>query len=253
MGIKKFRIIFLISLSILFQACTFDKTDIKSVAQTNSANQIENYKNEILKSLINYKKKLDLRNPNAYNKEIQSSINHQIMLNQNFINLIQNGKKLETYNEYFYYAFSKEKINNRNDLLIIGLYKLVFKAFSMDKDHQFSAVQYSQYDMLKLYEYLQVVRWKIRTSKDENGEYLFNTWQNNWQLELAKRYKGDYNIINNLAYISQNKESIYDHSNFTFEIVLSKILTNVEHSLKQINIEPYEMGVSALKSFIFII
>jgi hypothetical protein len=253
MGIKKFRIIFLISLSILFQACTFDKTDIKSVAQTNSANQIENYKNEILKSLINYKKKLDLRNPNAYNKEIQSSINHQIMLNQNFINLIQNGKKLETYNEYFYYAFSKEKINNRNDLLIIGLYKLVFKAFSMDKDHQFSAVQYSQYDMLKLYEYLQVVRWKIRTSKDENGEYLFNTWQNNWQLELAKRYKGDYNIINNLAYISQNKESIYDHSNFTFEIVLSKILTNVEHSLKKINIEPYEMGVSALKSFIFII
>lgn len=253
MGIKKFRIIFLISLSILFQACTFDKTNIKSVAQTNSANQIENYKNEILKSLINYKKKLDLRNPNAYNKEIQSSINHQIILNQNYINLIQNGKKLETYNEYFYYAFSKEKINNRNDLLIIGLYKLVFKAFSMDKDHQFSAVQYSQYDMLKLYEYLQVVRWKIRTAKDENGEYLFNTWQNNWQLELAKRYKGDYNIINNLAYISQNKESIYDHSNFTFEIVLSKILTNVEHSLKKINIEPYEMGVSALKSFIFII
>jgi hypothetical protein len=253
MGIKKIRIIFLISLSILFQACTFDKTDIKSVAQTNSANQIENYKNEILKSLINYKKKLDLRNPNAYNKEIQSSINHQIMLNQNYINLIQNGKKLETYNEYFYYAFSKEKINNRNDLLIIGLYKLVFKAFSMDKEHQFSAVQYSQYDMLKLYEYLQVVRWKIRTAKDENGEYLFNTWQNNWQLELAKRYKGDYNIINNLAYISQNKESIYDHSNFTFEIVLSKILTNVEHSLKKINIEPYEMGVSALKSFIFII
>jgi len=107
--------------------------------------------------------------------------------------------------------------------------------------------------MQRLYEYLQVIRWKIRTNKDKKGDYLFNTWQNNWQIELEKKYINDYNIINNLEYIKSKKESIYEHSNFSFEIVLSKIITNVEHSLRKINVEPYEMGFSAIKSFVFII
>ena len=123
----------------------------------------------------------------------------------------------------------------------------------MDKNHQFTAVQYNKQEMLVLYEYLQVVRWKIKTAKDNKSEYLFKTWQNNWQLELAKRYDGDFNIINDLTYIKENKESVFDSSNFSFEIVLSRIIANVEHTLRKINVEPYEMGVSALKGFIFIL
>jgi hypothetical protein len=253
MKFKKIQIIFLICLSILFQSCTMPTQKIESIAQTNSATQIEEYKKEILKSLLEYKNRLNLRNPYAYNKQIQSSLEHQIMINQDYINLLKDGKRLNTYNQYFYYAFSKENIKNRNDFLIIGLYKLIFKAYSMDSEHQFTAMEYDKYELQNLYEYLQVVRWKIRVDKNEKGEYLFNTWQNNWQIELAKKYNGDYNIINNLEYIKSNKESVYDHSNFSFEIIISKIITEVEHTLRKINVEPYEMGVAALTGFVFIL
>lgn len=253
MKFKKVQIIFLISLAILFQACTMPTKNVESIAQTNSASQIEEYKKEILKSLIEYKERLDLRNPNAYNKQIDSSLEHQIIKNQDYIYLLKDGKKLNSSDEYFYYAFSKQNIKNRNDFLIIGLYKLIFKAYSMDNEHQFTAMEYSKYELQKLYEYLQVVRWKIRVDKNDKGEYLFNTWQNNWQLELAKKYNGDYNIINNLEYIKSNKESVYDYSNFSFEIILSKMITEVEHTLRKINIEPYEMSISALTGFVFIL
>lgn len=253
MKLKKTQIILLMLFPLFFQSCALNETTIKSIAQTNSASQIEVYKNEILKSIIIYKQKLDLRNPSAYNKNIANDIISEIKNKQDYINIVYNGKKLNTYNEYFYYAFSPENINNRNDLLIIALYKVVFKAFSMEKELQFAAVQYNQYEMLKLYQYLQVIQWKIRNDKDIKGKYLFNTWQSNWQIELEKKYTGDYNIINDLEYIKSKKESVYDYSNFSFEIVLSKILTNVEHSLRKINVEPYEVGFSTLKSFVFII
>lgn len=253
MKAKKTQIIILIFLSIFFQACAFNKTTMKSIIQTNSATQIEEYKIEILESLIKYKKKLDLRNPSAYNKEIESRIISEISANQNYIYMIQNGKRLDTYDDYFYYAFSELDVNNRNDLLILGLYKLIYKAFSMEQEHQFVAFAYDKNEMKKLYEYLQVIRWKIKTAKNAKGKYLFNTWQNNWQLELAKKYNGNYNIINDLEYIRLEKESVYDYSNFSFEIVLSKILVNVEHSLKKINVEPFEMGLATIKNFIFVL
>lgn len=250
---KLLQLIFLIILLFFMQACSLSQSEIKSIAQTNSASQIESFKTEVLKDLILYKKKLDLRNPNAFNKDLKNSIIQQIKENKNFINLVQNSKVLVIPNEYFYYAFSTQNINNRNDLLILGLYKLIFDAYKMDEKHQFSAIEYDKEKMIKLYEYLQIVRWKIRTAKDDKENYLFNTWQNNWQLELAKKYKGDYNIINELSYIKSNNESIYDSSNFSYEIVISRMITNIEHTLRKINIEPYEMSVSIFKGFIFII
>lgn len=250
---KLLQLIFLIILLFFMQACSLSQSEIKSIAQTNSASQIESFKTEVLKDLILYKKKLDLRNPNAFNKDLKNSIIQQIKENKNFINLVQNSKVLVAPNEYFYYAFSTQNINNRNDLLILGLYKLIFDAYKMDEKHQFSAIEYDKEKMIKLYEYLQIVRWKIRTAKDDKENYLFNTWQNNWQLELAKKYKGDYNIINELSYIKSNNESIYDSSNFSYEIVISRMITNIEHTLRKINIEPYEMSVSIFKGFIFII
>lgn len=253
MKIKKTQVFLLIIIALFLQSCALNKSTIKSIAQTNSASQIEVYKNEILKSLLKYKQKLNLRNPNAYNKDISTNINYGITSKQNYINIIHNNKKIEDYKECFYYAFSSEPLNNRNDFLILGLYKLVFKAFNMQNNHQFAATQYNKEEMKKLYEYLQIIRWKIRTNKDVNGNYLFSTWQNNWQIELEKKYIDDYNIINNLEYIKSKEETVYDASNFSFEIVLSKILTNVEHSLRKINVEPYEMGFNAIKSFVFII
>lgn len=236
-----------------FQACSFNQDTIKSVAQTKSASEIVYYKNEILKSLKLYKKKLDIRNPYSYNKSLSKNIYYQIDTNQDYINIVQNGKNLNTSREYLYHAFSKEKIKNRNDLLIIGLYKLIYKAYNLKEEHHFAALQYNKEDMLDLYKYLQIIRWKIRTSKDLNDEYLFKTWQNNWQLELMNKNEKDLNVIKELKYIKNQKETIYDSSNFSFENLITKMLTNIEHSLKKINVEPYEMSIQAIKSFVFII
>ena len=243
----------LLFMILFFQGCSFNKSSLKTIAQTNSASQVTYYKNEVLKSLALYKKKLDLRNPKAYNQDLAKNIYFQIDSNRNYINIIQNGKKLDLAKEYLYYAFSKEKIYNRNDFLILGLYKLIYKAYNLKEEHQFSAIQYSKSDMIELYKMLQVIRWKIKTAKDLNGNFLFVTWQNNWQLELMIRKYNDLNNINELKFIKENKETIYDSSNFSFEILLEQMLVNIRHTLKNINVEPYEMSLSALKSFVFII
>lgn len=246
-------ILSLFFISLFFQGCSFNSDTIKSIAQSNSASLIVEHKNEVLEYLLKYKKKLELRNPNSYNKELAKKITYEIMQNQDYISLIKNGKKLTRYNEYFHYAFSKEQIKDRNDYLILGLYKLIFKAYSLDKEHKFVAMQYNKEEMIKLYEYLQVIRWKVRTAKDLKGKYLFYTWQNNWQIEFMKRNPQDLNEIKEFIYIKSKKESLSSSSNFSFEILISKMLVNIEYSLKKINIEPYEMSISAIKSFVFII
>ena len=253
MTIKFIRYFFIFLFVFFLDGCSVTKENIQNIAQSNSAVEITNYKNEIITALLRYKKKLDLRNPNSFNKKISKDIIHQIKTNQDYINIVQKNKLLENYNEYLYYAFSPKKIENRNDFLILGLYKLIYKAYSLDNNHKFTAFEHNKFELQKLYQYLQVLRWKIRTQKDNKDKYLFNTWQNNWQIELLKKDDSDLNIIRDLEYIKSNKESIYSHSNFSFEILLSRILLNVEYTLRKINIEPFAMSSSAIKSFIFIL
>lgn len=252
MKLKQLRLWLIVVLILSFQACV-STTSIKSMAQTNSASQIEEYKSEVLKLLLVYKEKLDLRNPYSYNKKLASNINHQISTKQDYINIIQDDKKLKNYKEYLHYAFSKNDIRNRNDFLILGMYKLIYQAFAYENNHTFAASQYDKRSMIKLYETLQVIRWKVRTNKDKHNQYLFKTWQNNWQLELENSDTSDLNIIKQLKYIKSNQETIFDHSNFSFEINISNMLVNIEHILRKINVEPYEMGLSAIKSFVFIL
>ena len=235
-----------------FQGCT-TQNSIQSAMQTTSAAQVGMYKDQIIEDLLKYKKKLDLRNPYSYNKSLSDDLTKQIKTNKDYINIIQDEIKLKTANEYLYYAFTKANIENRNDFLIIGLYKLIYKAYNLQEPHQFAAIQYNKKYMQELYTYLQVIRWKIRTKKDFNDNYLFTTWQNNWQIEFMKKDIDNLNEIRNLEYIKANKETILDHSNFSFENLMTKMLLNVRYTLKKINVEPYDMSISALKSFIFII
>lgn len=253
MKLKLFHYILLLVLVFTFQACSVNKDTLQSVAQTDSASQIVEFKNETLDLLVKYKKKLDIRNPNSFNRALAKNVYFQINTNQNYINIIQNKVKLKTSQEYLHYAFSKDEVKNRNDFLIIGLYKLIYNAYNLKEEHHFTSLQYNKSEMLKLYQYLQVIRWKIRTSKDNKNQYLFNTWQNNWQLELMKKDDSNLNIIKDLKYIKSKKESIYDSSNFSFENIISEILVNIKHTLKEINVEPYDMSISAIKSFVFII
>ena len=250
---KLIKTFFIISFVFLFYGCSLTQDSIKSVVQSNAASEITNYKNETIVSLLKYKKKLNLRNPNSYNRTLSKDITHEIQSNQDYINILQNGKKLNTYDEYLHYAFLDEDVTNRNDFLILGIYKLIYKAYGLSGNHKFTAFEHDKNELSKLYKYLQVIRWKIRTQKDNNDKYLFNTWQNNWQIELLSKDNSDLNIIKELEYIKSNKETLYSHSNFSFEILLSRILLNVEYTLRKINIEPYAMSTSAIKSFIFIL
>ena len=250
---KIVNLFFIIFLMLLFQACSSNNYNLKDILQTNSASEITRYKNEIISSLIKYKRKLDLRNPNSYNKILSENTVNQIETNQNYIHTSQDGIELKTYDDYLHYAFLNERVENRNDFLILGIYKLVYEAYNLGDNHKFTAFEHNKFELSKLYKYLQVIRWKVRTGKDINGKYFFNTWQNNWQVELLKKDISDLNIIKELEYIKSNKESIFAHSNFSFEVLFSRILLNVEYTLRKINIEPYSLSKAAIKSFIFIL
>ncbi|MCE0494422.1 hypothetical protein [Vibrio salinus] len=240
-------------LCLLSQGCSVKQGDLKKIIQTSSASEIDKYKDGVIEDLKAYKRKLDLRNPYSFDPELKDKIVQEIDSGKNTINLIQDDKELTTENEYLHYAFSPEHVKYRNDLLILGLYKIIYKAYDLSTDHKFTAIEYNSKSLQQLYKYLQVVRWKILTNKDNEGKYIFLTWQNNWQVELMKNPTRDLNTINELNYIKQGRETLFDHSNFSFEVLITRMLLNVKYSLEETNIEPVDMSVSALKTFAFII
>jgi hypothetical protein len=81
------------------------------------------------------------------------------------------------------------------------------------------------------------------------------TWQNNWQIELEKNIKNGitptWKNIQNLEYIKNGKESMYSHSNFNFEILMSKIIAYVKNSIRVTGDEPLDVSIEAMKSFVF--
>lgn len=253
---KKIYIISLAVASALnFTACTqdtFNKNTFKSIVQTNSASQIVEYKESILKHLIEYKNILDDKNPNNFNKVLQHEIRKQIKEEQNYINFVQDRKKLVHFDDYFHYAFSENEVQNRNDLLILGIYKLVYDAYNLDEKHKFTAISYDGDKLTKLYKYLQVISWKVRNLKDKKGNYLFKTWQKDWQIRLEKDYKGNLNIINSYPTIKSKEESVLGQSFFAFEVLIEKMLSDVEYSLIKVNIEPQKIGFDVAKAFLFL-
>lgn len=240
-------------LCLFIQGCSVNQSDLKKIVQTSSASEIDKFKDAVIKDLKTYKTKLDLRNPYSYDPSLKDKIIQDIDNNTDTIDLYQNNKKLTNENEYLHYAFSPTPVNYRNDLLILGLYKVIYKAYDLGTSHKFTAIEYNSTYMQELYKYLQVIRWKIRTNKDEQGQYMFLTWQNNWQVELMKKRPQDLNAIYDLSYIKNHRETIFDHSNFSFEVLITKMLMNVKYSMEETNIEPIDMSVSALKTFVFMI
>ncbi|MEN8718601.1 MAG: hypothetical protein ABF301_08095 [Sulfurovum sp.] len=241
--------------ALIFSACnqdTFNSNTLKSIVQSNSAAQIVEYKENILKHLVEYKVILDEKNPNSFNKALHEEIKSQIKNEQNYINIVQDGKKLVHFDDYFHYAFLSKNVKNRNDFLILGLYKLIYESYNLDKKHKFTAISYDAEKLKKLYKYLQVISWKIRNEKNYKNEYLFITWQKDWQLRLEKDYMGDLNIINSYDSVKSKKESIIGQSLFTFEVLIEKMKSDVEYSLLKVNIEPQKIGFDVAKTFLFL-
>ncbi|XOB62975.1 hypothetical protein ACMC56_04020 [Campylobacterota bacterium DY0563] len=243
-------------LTIFLTGCATNQSDVESVFQTNSAELITKDQKKLQKLLIKFKTKLDKRNPKNFNAKNEKKIYTVLNDFNKKLLLKYQGEVLENYKEYLELAFSKKPLLNRNDYLILGLRYMIAYAYDTEDFHNVTALQYDKEKLSILHKNLQVLRWKIKVDRDENGKYLFLTWQNNWQIELESRLSLNKNItyddIQNLASIKSNKESLYSHSNFSFEVILTQMIDSVENSLIALGEEPTDLGISAVKFFIFL-
>lgn len=127
------------------------------------------------------------------------------------------------------------------------MYKLVYDTYRKEDGHQFTSLGFDSQKFKKLYYYLKVINWKIKTNKDEADKYLFLTWQRNWQVELEQNKNKP---IKELSYIKNKKESLFDPSNFSFEVMMNQMFFHVKNSAKIIGDEPLELSISAMTSFV---
>ncbi len=252
-----FLFISTVSLMFLFTACLPKQNEVESFFQSDSASNIKNNYKDSVKLLLSLKSKLDKRNPSAFNKNIENKIYTSINNLDKNTKLKFNNKDLTTYKEYLQLAFSKSKIENRNDYLILGLYYLIYDLYEIKDGHQITSYAYDSSKIKKIYYNLQVIKWKIKTAKDLDSNYLFLTWQNNWQVQLAKKLKAGAKLedieLNNLEYIKNKKETLLSYSNFSYEVVLTQMLDRTKHSLEILNVSISEMSLDAIKAvFLFL-
>ena len=248
-------VIFTIS---LFTGCTAIKQEkLEEVFHTNSAYGVKKDYQEISNFLIKLKEKLDKRNPKAYDKTKAAQIYTDIKNLTNTLDLSFNGNPINSYQGYLQIAFSKDNIKNRNDFLILGLYKMFYEAYSIGKSYKLTAFSYDKSMVQRAYQNLQVIAWKVKMDKDLNKNYLFLTWQNNWQIELEKKIaKGEnpsWKDLQNLKYIKDGKETMFSASNSSFEVLFNLMKYRTGLSLKRLGVEPADLSLAAIKGlFLFL-
>jgi len=248
------RVLIFSILVLFFSGCLPKQEDVKDAFQSNSATIIKNDYKKIQKYLLTFKQKLDKRNPKAYNKELAPRIYKLINESQSEFLLKYKKTTLTNYKDYLQIAFSKDHVEYRNDYLVLGLYYLIHNSYDIEYGHKVIALEYDKSSLDILHKNLQILKWKIKVDKDVYGDYLFLTWQNNWQIELAKKSKDNkkiaYGKIPELKFIKEKKESILDPSNFSFEVLLTQMTNNVENSLLALGEEPKELTVKAMFLFL---
>jgi len=220
------KIIYFVFTILLLSGCTNSSPRVKEFFQTDNATQIQNDYKEIVNLLMQYKKKLDIRNPQSYDKQFSYHIYNELNKSTNYLFLKENEKYIQDYNKYLYIAF-KEDTKLRNDYLILGLYKQIWFAYEQDKTHNITTLTYNKKSLKTLFYTLKVLKWKINSKKD--------TWE----------------LIQNLKYIKSKQESLFSPSNPNFEILMSEMIFRVENSLKIIGEEPLDMSIEAMKNLVF--
>ncbi len=251
--IKKY--IGLMVLIIFFQGCGKNDFTLKNLVTTENAIQMKKNYKEIVTLLIKYKTKLDKRNPKLFNKDLEKSIIKDMKNSADisYNNFKDNEKN--NYNVYLKNAFNQHKnIINRNDMLILGLYKLLYLSYGV-KNEKLTALSYNLKNLQEFNKVIQIVRWKIKYDKDKANNYLFLTWQNNWQVELHQRIdmaNPDYNLIKDLKYIKNKEENVFLASNMSFDNIISKILYINNNSIKRLGGEPDELTIGFIKFFVFL-
>ena len=248
------RIVFTLLLFIFISGCaTKDSSFVGRVFQTNGATLMHEYLATLNKMLLQLGVKLKKRNEEIFSKDILLYLESDIINDTNtiFLPLVHTESEIN-FKEYLKIAFSKDKIEDRGDYLLVGLYKMFYWSFEAKNFHKFSAMQYNGNKLQETYKILQAVAWKIKVAKDKKGDFLYLTWQNNWQVELQKRLKRgeklSVKLIKSLKYIKNKKESLLSSSNLSFEALFAKMLFIYERALKTVGVEPKSLGADALRS-----
>lgn len=251
---KYFYIITIFISLLFFSACVPTQEDVRNALQTNSATSLKKDAKNLQKLIVKFKEKLDKRNPNNFSKKLETKIYDSIKNSNKNLYIKYKHNVLDNYKDYLQIAFSKDEIFHRNDYLVLGLHYLVEYSYEIPKGHRVTALEYDKKKLDKLYKNLQIIKWKIKVDKDLKGDYLFLTWQNNWQIELAKKLKSNeklsYEEIQQLKFIKNKKETIQDPSNFSFEIILTQMIDSVKNSLQSLGEEPKELTVKAMFLFL---
>lgn len=248
----------LILILLVFTGCNNVQDKIRNSVQTENAKHVRNNYKALVELLLEYKVKLDKRNPKAYSAQLNNLLRKNIQENTDEINLyVDNSIPLKHYQDYLNHAFNKKtEISYRSDYLAIGIYKMFYEAFNMDSKYKMTALSYDVDKMQKAYKNLQIIQWRIKFNKENNGKYLFLTWQNNWQIELEKKLNTqsiETIRFADLQYIKSKQESVLDPSNNSFEVITSKMLLYFENSLILLNAEPEELGIETIMSILFLI
>lgn len=249
---------FLLPLLFIFTSCASNKNsdfETKDMIQTNGATQIRKYLNDIDNLLLEYQVKLNKRNPRQSDKELSQRIKYEIEHGKDRIKIT--NLLSQDYTEYIERAFEKDiKRANRNEYLILGVYKLIYDAFNRDDKNKFTALSYDIDKMQKAYEALQVIFWRVKSYKNIKDEYLFLTWQRNWQIELEKRLKNgeklSFETIESLSYIKNEKETLFDPSNQSFAQIEAKILYIIEKALRLKGAEATVLSTDLLKTIVLL-
>lgn len=226
----------------------------KSVFQTNGASGVRENKDLLIKLLLEYSAKLNKRNPSHYSKKYSIYINDDIKNHTNrFIMPLLRAKTKPTYQDYLNIAFDKKYVKNRNDYLILGIYKLFFWAYEMERSYTVTTMQYDLQKIQKANEVMQIVQYRIRTAKDIEGNYLFLTWQRAWQVDLLKKINKKSLNVQDLTLQCYDTKLLLSSSNMSFEVISSNMIYTIQRTLISLGAEANNLSASALKGvFIFL-
>ena len=236
----------------IFNGCSNkeDNSFVQSIFQTNGAVAVREQTDILRDFLLIYKEKLDKRNPNHYSKKDSPFIINEIKYKKNRINFeLLKDKKGVTYKDYLNIAFDKNYVKNRNDYLILGIYKMLYWAYTIDRTHTITTMQYDINKLQEANKMMQIIQYRVQTAKNKDGNYLFLTWQRQWQVEVLKKINQNKEI--NLSKYT-NKQLLY-HSNMNFQVISSKMIFTVQETLRYLGVEEVNLSAQAIKSvFMFL-
>lgn len=227
-----------------------DESFVRSIFQTNGAAIVRKHTDTLESTLIQYYIKLNKRNPSHTSKNNFKQIIQEMQNRSNKIRLpLLHYKRDATYKDYLNIAFTKEAVKDRNDYLMLGIYKMLHNAYSFKRIHTITAIQHDTELIQEANKMMQVIQYKVQKDKDKNGDYLFITWQRPWQIETLKNINQQKKI--DLEKYPHN-ELLY-HSNMNFQVLTQKMIFTLQETLHYLGKESTNLSAQAIKSvFIFL-